>query len=437
MTSPSGSAGPASTTSRTWTATCPATASSSSPGPRVPGKSSLAFDTLYAEGQRRYVESLSAYARQFLEQMEKPDVDAVTGLSPAIAIDQRTTVSHPRSTVGTVSEIYDYLRVLFAAVGRPHCPRCAEPISSQTAAEIAELLLRQPGGHARRPPGPGGPRPQGRLQDRAPGRRGPGPEARPDRREAVRPGAPARPRPAPQPQDRRARGPADPASRGRGPPARRARAGLRPRPRRRAPLLRRRQGAPLQPQPGLRALRRLAAGDEPPRLLLQQRLRGLPRVRRAGGEVVGGPRAGGAGRVEEPPGRRHPPLPAPRAAPAARGPRGPRRPPRLLPRDAVREPPPQGQGAPPPRRRERLRGGGALRGTPGPRARGGGTPRGVGRRRRRGLRGPEALPRAQVLPVLQGRPAAAGEPGRAGGRPLGGGVREAHGHGRGGARSWP
>jgi excinuclease ABC subunit A len=115
-------------------------------GPSGSGKSSLAFDTLYAEGQRRYVESLSAYARQFLEQMEKPDVDEVTGLSPAIAIDQRTTVSHPRSTVGTVSEIYDYLRVLFAAVGRPHCPRCAEPISSQSASEIAELLLRHPAG---------------------------------------------------------------------------------------------------------------------------------------------------------------------------------------------------------------------------------------------------------------------------------------------------
>jgi excinuclease ABC subunit A len=115
-------------------------------GPSGSGKSSLAFDTLYAEGQRRYVESLSAYARQFLEQMEKPDVDAVTGLSPAIAIDQRTTLSHPRSTVGTVSEIYDYLRVLFAAVGRPHCPRCGEPISSQSAAEIADLLLRNPVG---------------------------------------------------------------------------------------------------------------------------------------------------------------------------------------------------------------------------------------------------------------------------------------------------
>src|SRR6187551_4067788 len=97
------------------------------------GKSSLAFDTLYAEGQRRYVESLSAYARQFLDQMEKPDVESVTGLSPAIAIEQRTTVSHPRSTVGTVTEIYDHLRVLFAAVGRPHCPGCAKPIEAHNA----------------------------------------------------------------------------------------------------------------------------------------------------------------------------------------------------------------------------------------------------------------------------------------------------------------
>ena len=86
------------------------------------GKSSLAFDTLYAEGQRRYVESLSAYARQFLEQMEKPDVDSIEGLSPAISIEQKTTSKNPRSTVGTVTEIYDYLRVLFARVGVPHCP---------------------------------------------------------------------------------------------------------------------------------------------------------------------------------------------------------------------------------------------------------------------------------------------------------------------------
>ncbi|HVR70817.1 MAG TPA: excinuclease ABC subunit UvrA [Vicinamibacteria bacterium] len=116
-------------------------------GPSGSGKSSLAFDTLYAEGQRRYVESLSAYARQFLEQMEKPDVESVSGLSPAIAIEQRTAASHPRSTVGTVSEIYDHLRVLFAALGKPHCPRCGRAIAAQSPEQIAERLWRTaPGG---------------------------------------------------------------------------------------------------------------------------------------------------------------------------------------------------------------------------------------------------------------------------------------------------
>jgi len=115
-------------------------------GPSGSGKSSLAFDTLYAEGQRRYVESLSPYARQFLEQMEKPDVESVSGLSPAIAIEQRTTIAHPRSTVGTVTEVYDHLRVLFAALGRPHCPRCGEAIASQTAEQMAERLLESPAG---------------------------------------------------------------------------------------------------------------------------------------------------------------------------------------------------------------------------------------------------------------------------------------------------
>ena len=88
------------------------------------GKSSLAFDTIYAEGQRRYVESLSSYARQFLGQMDKPDLDSIDGLSPAVSIDQKTTSKNPRSTVGTVTEIYDYLRLLFARVGTPHCPEC-------------------------------------------------------------------------------------------------------------------------------------------------------------------------------------------------------------------------------------------------------------------------------------------------------------------------
>src|ERR1700681_3684234 len=100
------------------------------------GKSTIAFDTIYAEGQRRYVESLSAYARQFLEQMEKPDVESIEGLSPAISIEQKTTSKNPRSTVGTVTEIYDYLRLLFARIGRPHCYSCGRIISSQTVSQM-------------------------------------------------------------------------------------------------------------------------------------------------------------------------------------------------------------------------------------------------------------------------------------------------------------
>jgi excinuclease ABC subunit A len=110
------------------------------------GKSSLAFDTIYAEGQRRYVESLSAYARQFLQMMEKPDVDHIDGLSPAISIDQKTTSRNPRSTVGTVTEIYDYLRLLYARVGRPHCPVCGRPISGQSLQAIVDQVLQLPAG---------------------------------------------------------------------------------------------------------------------------------------------------------------------------------------------------------------------------------------------------------------------------------------------------
>ncbi|HLO66113.1 MAG TPA: excinuclease ABC subunit UvrA [Holophaga sp.] len=110
------------------------------------GKSSLAFDTLYAEGQRRYVESLSSYARMFLDQMEKPDVDSIEGLSPAISIEQKTTSRNPRSTVATVTEIYDYLRLLFARIGRPVCMACGRPISSQTVQEMADQILAQPEG---------------------------------------------------------------------------------------------------------------------------------------------------------------------------------------------------------------------------------------------------------------------------------------------------
>src|ERR687887_365673 len=105
------------------------------------GKSSLAFDTIYAEGQRRYVESLSAYARQFLGQMDKPDVDSIEGLSPAISIEQKSTSHNPRSTVGTVTEIYDYLRLLYARAGTPHCPNCDRPIAAQSAEQIIDQVM--------------------------------------------------------------------------------------------------------------------------------------------------------------------------------------------------------------------------------------------------------------------------------------------------------
>src|SRR5437016_10817407 len=105
------------------------------------GKSSLAFDTIYAEGQRRYVETLSAYARQFQDQMERPDVDAIDGLSPAISIEQKTTSRSPRSTVGTITEIYDYLRLLFASIGAPHCPKCGRAIARQSAEQIVQRVM--------------------------------------------------------------------------------------------------------------------------------------------------------------------------------------------------------------------------------------------------------------------------------------------------------
>lgn len=110
------------------------------------GKSSLAFDTIYAEGQRRYVESLSSYARQFLGQVQKPDVERIEGLSPAIAIDQKTTSRNPRSTVGTVTEIYDYLRLLYARVGIPHCPVCGQVIEKQTVDQMTDAIMARPEG---------------------------------------------------------------------------------------------------------------------------------------------------------------------------------------------------------------------------------------------------------------------------------------------------
>ena len=113
------------------------------------GKSSLAFDTLYAEGQRRYVESLSAYARQFLDRMQKPDVEKIEGLSPAISIEQRTTSGNPRSIVATVTEIHDYLRILYGSIAVAHCPKCGKPVVKQSAEQIVESILGNQGGAAK------------------------------------------------------------------------------------------------------------------------------------------------------------------------------------------------------------------------------------------------------------------------------------------------
>ena len=107
------------------------------------GKSSLAFDTIYSEGQRRYVESLSAYARQFIGQMQKPDVDSIEGLAPAISIEQKTTNRNPRSIVGTITEVYDYMRLLWAHIGEPHCPVCHKGVKGQTVEEIADNVIKE------------------------------------------------------------------------------------------------------------------------------------------------------------------------------------------------------------------------------------------------------------------------------------------------------
>ena len=131
------------------------------------GKSSLAFDTIYAEGQRRYVESLSSYARQFLGQMDKPDVDYIEGLSPAISIDQKTTSRNPRSTVGTVTEIHDYLRLMYARVGTPHCPKCGREIQQQTIDQIVGSRAFAAGADEDSRARADHPRPQGRKHKAA------------------------------------------------------------------------------------------------------------------------------------------------------------------------------------------------------------------------------------------------------------------------------
>ena len=172
------------------------------------GKSSLAFDTIYAEGQRRYVESLSAYARQFLQMMEKPDVDSIDGLSPAISIDQKTTSRNPRSTVGTVTEIYDYLRLLYARVGRPHCPVCGRPIAGQSLESIVDQILALPDGTRFTVNAPVVRDRKGEFQRRARGAAARGLHAREGRRRAAAARGRDRPRQEVQAHDRGRRRPA-------------------------------------------------------------------------------------------------------------------------------------------------------------------------------------------------------------------------------------
>ena len=245
------------------------------------GKSSLAFDTIYAEGQRRYVESLSAYARQFLEQMEKPDVDSIEGLSPAISIEQKTTSKNPRSTVGTVTEIYDYLRVLFARVGIPHCPQCGRVISAQTVQQMVDRVLTLPAGTRLARARPGHPRPQGRVPEALLRPPPPGLLARPRQRDRPRPRRGHRARQEPEAHDRgRGRPPGRPRHLGGAPrrlPGDRA-AARRRRGRRRGAG--QRAGVRLLGAPGLRGVRHLVPRGLAADVLLQQPVRRLPGLRR-------------------------------------------------------------------------------------------------------------------------------------------------------------
>ena len=192
------------------------------------GKSSLAFDTIYAEGQRRYVESLSSYARQFLGQMDKPDVDFIEGLSPAISIDQKSASRNPRSTVGTITEIYDYLRLLYARVGVPHCPRDGTVVQRQTPQQIVDRILELPDGHPLPGPGPGRAGPQGRVPEPARGAGRPGLRPGPHRRRGARAVRPAQAGPLREPHHRGGGRPPGQAGRDRAPPDRLAGDGAAP-----------------------------------------------------------------------------------------------------------------------------------------------------------------------------------------------------------------
>ena len=275
------------------------------------GKSSLAFDTIYAEGQRRYVESLSAYARQFLDMMQKPDVDHIEGLSPAISIEQKTTSRNPRSTVGTVTEIYDYMRLLWARVGIPYSPATGLPIESQTVSQMVDRVLALPEGT--------------RLYLLAPiarGRKGEyskefaelqkkGFQRRQDRRQVLRDRRGADPRQEVQARHRRGGRPHRGAPRHRRAARRLLRDGARAdRRRHRHRRVRRRDGEAddLLGEVRLPRVRLHHRGDRAAAVLLQQPLRRLSRMRRARHRAVLRAGAGGARRKLEPRARRHRPL---------------------------------------------------------------------------------------------------------------------------------
>ena len=300
-TTRSSSAGRASTTSATSTSCFRAISSSSSPGLSGSGKSSLAFDTIYAEGQRRYVESLSAYARQFLGQMDKPDVDFIEGLSPAISIDQKSASRNPRSTVGTITEIYDYLRLLYAAHRDPALPELRQAHHPPDAAAD-----RRPGAPAaRRHPVPGARAgragPQGRVPRAARRARGPGLHPGPGRRRGRRSAGQARARAVRAAHDRGRRRPARAPGRDRAPAHRLARD--------RAEARRGCRRGRDRPQggegeeggrardprvlraPRVHALRALVRGARAPQLLVQLALRRVRDLRRSRHEVPGRSRA--------------------------------------------------------------------------------------------------------------------------------------------------
>ena len=273
------------------------------------GKSSLAFDTIYAEGQRRYVESLSTYARQFLELMQKPDVESIDGLSPAISIEQKTTSRNPRSTVGTVTEIHDYLRLLFARIGVPYSPATGPPDREPDREPDGRPHPGDAGGHAALPARAGDPGPQGRVQERARRAAQAGLHQGQDRRRDSRHGRGAGPRQEAQARHRGGGGPRGRLALARHPPRRQP--GDRPRAHRRAGGRGgrgERRADDLLGQVRLPGLGLHHRGDRAPALLLQQPLRCLPELRRPRRPPLFRRRPRGAGPSPQPDARRRRPL---------------------------------------------------------------------------------------------------------------------------------